>query len=390
MSTAPQRRQSNRPTRTAASRPTNYYARPFPSARAGAVTSSTAEDLTTQSVARGFFPALTHFTGSVTALPKEVMKHFSMLKEVEAKVFSPGEELEQLVDAFLGLSPPPSINVDQSGAFEAREVTEQVADGANENLCMNGDGFGKTDILPNCQAHLGLERQALFGRLHYILPLTSMLLDEKNAVLLSANQTLKKQIARMESSYIYIPSEVSDEARLGSAAHWAYTEKDTGKVTTITDRVRRDGIPGVASITANSAGGAVATSEANVAASRSEARREAVQARKNRNNRILDPDFDEAVTQKKSSYKAKKHASDIQVEGNINIGRGITGTSQPAKRRKTEKTFNVAPIMERSASNNTANRSRAITQSKDTSTLDIIKKKSRAAPSPLISGNKRR
>ena len=46
--------------------------------------------------APGFFPALTHFTGAVDAFPKEVIKHFSMFKEVEAKLHDPEFMLKEL------------------------------------------------------------------------------------------------------------------------------------------------------------------------------------------------------------------------------------------------------------------------------------------------------
>ena len=44
----------------------------------------------------GFLPALTHFTDSVDAFPKELIKHFSMFKEVEAKIHDPEQVLEML------------------------------------------------------------------------------------------------------------------------------------------------------------------------------------------------------------------------------------------------------------------------------------------------------
>ena len=48
--------------------------------------------------APGFLPALTHFTGAVDAFPKEIIKHFSMFKEVEAKLHDPEHLLEGLLD----------------------------------------------------------------------------------------------------------------------------------------------------------------------------------------------------------------------------------------------------------------------------------------------------
>lgn len=48
--------------------------------------------------APGFLPALTHFTGAVDAFPKEIIKHFSMFKEVEAKLHDPEHLLKELLD----------------------------------------------------------------------------------------------------------------------------------------------------------------------------------------------------------------------------------------------------------------------------------------------------
>ena len=49
----------------------------------------------------GFFPAITHFTDSITALPREMIRHYQMLKEVDAKIYGPEEKLGQLLGAGL-------------------------------------------------------------------------------------------------------------------------------------------------------------------------------------------------------------------------------------------------------------------------------------------------
>ena len=49
----------------------------------------------------GFFPAITHFTNSTTALPKEMIRHYTMLKEVDAKIYGPEAELGQLLSQAL-------------------------------------------------------------------------------------------------------------------------------------------------------------------------------------------------------------------------------------------------------------------------------------------------
>lgn len=74
--------------------------------------------------APGFFPALTHFTGAVDALPKEVIKHFSMFKEVEAKLHDPELMLEEL---FREIAQQPITTNAQ------RRAIEQNADVAEQN-----------------------------------------------------------------------------------------------------------------------------------------------------------------------------------------------------------------------------------------------------------------
>lgn len=53
----------------------------------------------------GFYPALTHFTNAIDALPKEMIRHYTMLKEVDAKIYGPGESLRQLFTTALKFPP---------------------------------------------------------------------------------------------------------------------------------------------------------------------------------------------------------------------------------------------------------------------------------------------
>lgn len=76
-------------------RPTNYYARSFAGRLAAHGLEQTPE---ASNSAPGFFPALTHFTGAVDAFPKEAIKHFSMFKEVEAKLHDPEFLMAELLN----------------------------------------------------------------------------------------------------------------------------------------------------------------------------------------------------------------------------------------------------------------------------------------------------
>lgn len=51
----------------------------------------------TPTVPHGFYPALTHFTDAITALPREFRRHNSLLKEVDAKAWALEENLLQLL-----------------------------------------------------------------------------------------------------------------------------------------------------------------------------------------------------------------------------------------------------------------------------------------------------
>ena len=58
-------------------------------------------------VAHGFYPALTHFTDAITALPREFRRHNSLLKEVDAKAWALEDNLLQLLKASSESQPVP-------------------------------------------------------------------------------------------------------------------------------------------------------------------------------------------------------------------------------------------------------------------------------------------
>lgn len=86
-------RQSARQTRTNPSRTSKTIGR----SSFGFGRGSTAEIPATPPVPHGFYPALTHFTDAITALPREFRRHNSLLKEVDAKAWALEENLLQLL-----------------------------------------------------------------------------------------------------------------------------------------------------------------------------------------------------------------------------------------------------------------------------------------------------
>lgn len=327
-----------------------------------------------------FFPAITHFTDSITALPKEVVRHFTLLKEVDAKACGPEETLTQLTDLAMRTPIP-----QRKPLATNKPLREVVGSGVDPDTAT--DPPISEPVLPGAQpanattdatqAYAVDEasdttRRHVFLNLRYVVSEMLMTLDEKNHVISTANDALNKQLARLDSSFPYIENEISEEARLGSLTHWAYIDKSSGKTNgnqAGNERSRRD------LVAANSLAAAAAAMTEEATASRSESRREAMQARRNRNQPI-DSDFDDphhgragdgrtvsgasaAQTTKKGTGHAKVRKTADPGAGNTGLGitnGATTGMSNPpAKRRKTEKAANGegtgAVAMERSISN---------------------------------------
>jgi hypothetical protein len=202
-----------------------------------------------------------------------------------------------------------------------------------------------------------------------------MTADEKNHVITNANDELDHQLYRLDSIYPYISGEVSDEARLGSLTHWAYSNRTNVKATTTNERPRREAATATSHLVQ-------ALHEAE-AASRSEARREAVMARKQRRNQA-ESDFDETrngAARKGTVAKARAAAAEP-------ADASVTGGAVPTKRRKVEKPTPVqigSAAMERSVSSVT-NTGRTV--SKD-GTGNEAKKRARAPNALATAGRKR-
>lgn len=155
-----------------------------------------------------------------------------------------------------------------------------------------------------------------------------MTADEKNHVISNANEELDRQIVRLDTVFPFIAGEISDEARLGSLTHWAYSNKSAAKAAT-NERPRREAVAQRQDLSH-------VLQEAE-AASRSEARREAVRARARRPN--PDADYEEGRAPRKTNSGKSR-------------GDNATGDNVAPKRRKVERpaTTDAGAPMERSAS----------------------------------------
>ena len=212
-------------------------------------------------------------------------------------------------------------------------------------------------------------RRLLFDRVRHTLSDLMMTADEKNHVISNANDELNRQITRLDTVFPFIAGEVSDESRLGSLTHWAYSNHNTAKTTT-NERPRREA----------AAAKELAIHEAE-ALSRSEARREAVLARKHRRGHG-DSEFNDnraSGARKGHGTKARSGAvGDHAAADNQGGPGGAAGTTAITKRRKVER---PAPIESGAAMERTVSGTGSATgrgASKDASAPDATKKRSRA------------
>ena len=381
--TEPNRRQSGRQIRTSTSRPVNYYARPFGSF-SGQV------DEPQDDNPPGFFPAIQYFTDAITALPKETMRHFTLMKEVEAKVHGPTQAVTQMAGKIMRMPVPPRRDLQPSRqallSFTANNSS--AATSANPSV-LNGmipatanpssDNDEHTSRALQLDPQLDMARRQDFHNLRMVIQSILINLDEKNVCLAEANRTLGRQLARVEDVIPHVESEISEEARLGNLSHWAYADNKVKNKTVppTAERARRD----VAA--ANSLAAAAATvHESDIAAARSEARREAKKSRAQH----ADSEFEDRSANKKTlPVKSRKAAEPPSNAKGLGIVNGTVAALQPPKRRKVEKEGGV--VMERTMSGAPkANNKPQKETPRSTPAAEPSKKKSAKAPPvpPLI------
>lgn len=320
--TASNRRQPVRHTRT---NPTRTASTVVPAQGRAAVQTPDSE----QNANPGFFPALTHYTDAITALPKEMIRHNTMLKEVDAKIFGPEAQLAELLNSALKTTVPLRTKTSTSQANGSTSSNFTIPPNG-QPIATEGASRSETSSQTNPPdpSDPAYSRRVQFQSIRSTLLGMLATLDEKNHVINTALDCLEKQQKRCNSSFPHIENEISEEARLGSLTHWAYTDKGAEKKGIIAgERTRR------------AANNAAAIHEAEVAALRSESRREALAAKKPRNQH-LDSDFDDGRTVSKKGQAGGKGRKALDAGNSSSIGLGIAnGAAPPTKRRKIEKSM---------------------------------------------------
>ncbi|KAI0472271.1 hypothetical protein F4859DRAFT_98900 [Xylaria cf. heliscus] len=301
------------------------------------------------------FPAITHFTDAISSLPKDLVRHFTLLKEVDAKVFAPEQTLFQFIDAALKSNPPEPRGTRDGSNSVAPASAPMSAQNSSSGHALGGhpapsslnESRASTVFDPS-----NVPRRTLF--LHTAFKIQEMLvsLEEKNHVISTANEALSKHLSRINDVWPHLENEFSEEAKWGSTTHWAYPENRINRATQA-ERSRRDG---AAFITA-----AAQQLQVEEAAARSDARKQALMAKKGLKNQHQDSDADDHEGKQKGEpskktqggSKARKAAESTTPVGlGITAGPNVNG-NPPSKRRKVEnnsKVTNGGQAMERSMS----------------------------------------
>ncbi|OBT39440.1 hypothetical protein VE00_09832 [Pseudogymnoascus sp. WSF 3629] len=297
------------------------------------------------------YPAITHFADAVTALPRELVRHFTLLKEVDAKIFAPEEALVQLVETALNHPlPARSQSTDRLQITDSTptpgsvpmSVNGSIANGRNTSMLDDTDNPDRATAVYDAD---NLPRRQLFRQCAYTMQEMLVSLDEKNHVISTATEALDKHLARLTDCLPFVEGEISEEARHGNTKHWAYTENRV--VPKPNERSRRE------NANVNHLTNAAAAAAAEEAAARSDARKQAMLAKKGR-QQLPESDFDDNTDHRKDNKRPhgntkKGRPADTSNSGATTNSGGAHG-NPPSKRRKVDKGPNGGAVMERSIS----------------------------------------
>ncbi len=241
---------------------------------------------------------------------------------MDAKAWAPEENLQKLLNLCLAARPAHETSDNAQPIDDSSSITAepQIQLSAANSVVSGAVDHASLDSAASMDPAT-LQRRRLFYDLRYNLTEMMVTMDEKNHVINNANEDLGRHMRRIETIFPHIASEVSEEARLGSLTHWAYLENRI-PVRTTGNASRRE------------AAASLATMHETDIASRSESRREAMLARKQRQTHA-DSDFDEQrQTNRRGLGNGKaRRIGEIAAEA----GLGISNAGPVPKRKRVEK-----------------------------------------------------
>jgi len=329
-------------------------------------------------------PGVTHFTDAITALPKELVRHFTLLKEVDAKIFAPEAALLQLLHSAVNtpalelarpLNDASSSVASVSAPTSAHNSTTEPANPS----APSSDGAASSVFDP-----ANIPRRTVFRDTALKIQEMLVSLEEKNHVIATANDALQKQLSRIEDVWPHLEAEFSEEAKWGSATHWAYVENRQAKANDKqAERSRREGAATLS---------AAAQALAEEAAARSSDRKQAMAAKKSAKNQAADADGDKAQDggKKAPGGKSRKPLPDSGPVG-LGITPGPPGAAPTGKRRKVEAKPNGGTPTERAMGSvfGTNAAKQRTTSPRETPAPESGNKKRKALPSSSGQAKKR-
>ena len=301
------------------------------------------------------FPAITHFADAVTALPKELVRHFTLLKEVDAKIFAPEEALFQLVEAALASEPVDRTHSRGGGDGSHSAAPASAAISAQSSVNgVSSNGHPPSGPAADEVAHAAafdpgnLHRRQLFRQTAFKIQEMLVSLEEKNHVISTANEALQKELGRIEHIWPALEAEFSEEAKWGSTTHWAYLENRIAKANnTQAERSRREGAATLS---------AAAQQLAEEAAARSSDRKQALAAKKSAKHQAAEAEADGKLQEPSKKTQGSSKSRKAPPESAGPVGLGISPATPPVngnpapKRRKVENKANGGAPMERAMS----------------------------------------
>jgi hypothetical protein len=184
-----------------------------------------------------FYPALAAFTDAVDALPSEIIRHFTLLREVDAKACLPEAKLRNLIDVAERLpAPEDSYAFDAAmeslkslvGLRQRRDTDPMFARNAAQTaLLAELEKLEAADTTPpegNTVLGSAETRRARYHQIRAQISDLILTQDEKIHVITTAVEALQKHLARVEHAFAYVEVEIPAIYRQGNPQHWAYKE----------------------------------------------------------------------------------------------------------------------------------------------------------------------
>ena len=278
---------------------------------------------------------------------------------MDAKAWQPEEALQTLLTQCVANQPV--LPTSSSVVAPTSNVTEEIGIQSTAISVVSAPVEVVSQYSTQSTASTVVQRRHVFAALRHNLMQIMVTMDEKNHVINNANDELSRHIRRLDNVWPHIADEISEEARLGSLKHWAYTETNPTKKAAAASSSRREAAANLALLHDNDA------------AQRSESRREAVAAKSKSRLAHMDSAFDEVrPPTKKTAAETKRRAAEGAGEA---TGLGISATGVG----KGKKTAKVGSTMDKSLGAAIGGR----IMSREPSQQENIRKRKAPAPSAV-------